>query len=343
MPATTSKPVSLEHSESDWQLAPSPPKVSPSPGPSGPAILFYRLVCRLAKKTDPETGQPRGYAFAFCKWYAAQFGRTLRTVYEWIRQLRDAGWIETQLDEGVRVFIRPLLSAVPARAADSPRPKTPFTLPEIAGVDAGVIAGAVAGDYPCTTSKTEEKQYVTFSRRALPADPKESMSNPETDAVVVLMHQCGIAPGTEARYLAEIPPVALHDACRYVLRRIQKGLNGGAGYAISVARHLATGTWQFPGWYLSELGTAERKQERESAADQRVVSNRPATPKLPIPADWLPGVPETQARTLVQDAYLAIRNGTGHAPSPYSEVVRDQARLFYQKRDPGKPSPWQSQ
>jgi hypothetical protein len=155
------------------------------------------------------------------------------------------------------------------------------------------------------------------------------------------MHRCGIVRGSEARYLAEIPAAALEDACRYILRRIEKGLNGGAGYAISVARNLANGTWQFPGWYLREIGTAERKQERETAASQRVVSaTRPATPKLPIPADWLPGVPEAEARTLVQDAFVAIRNGTGHAPSPHADVVREQARLFWQKRNPGKPVPW---
>ncbi|MBC7806037.1 MAG: hypothetical protein H7145_07785 [Akkermansiaceae bacterium] len=346
MPAAKDSPPSpSETPPRDASRTPTEKNAAPAPQPSGPAIVFYRLVCRLARKPDPETGQPRGYAFAFCKWYAAQFGRTLRTVYEWIRQLRDAGWIETQLDEGVRVFIRPLLPVAPPRVIHTPRPKASFTKPEIAGVK----AGAVAGDYPRITSETEEKQYSKapsgdFRKRervsqAVPTNPPA----PVPDAlapVVMLMHQCGVAEGSEARYLAEIPPAALRDACEYTLRRTQKGLNGGAGYTISVARNLATGTWQFPAWYLAEIGTAERKNERETAARQRTVASRPAPPKLAIPADWLPGIPETEARTLVQDAFLAIRNGTGHAPSPYSEVVRDQARLFWQKRNPGKSVPW---
>ncbi len=380
----------------------TPPRKPAVRVPCGPAVIFYRLVCRLACKEDPLTGEPRGYAFAFCKWYAAQSGRSVRTVYEWVRQLREAGWIETQLDEGVRLLIRPLMPVAPPRFAASPRPKTPFTrplladagadgnggaasgavagdgtrvtsnrrspasgtgrgaagvvgtgyhavpagtvsgastgpeaVPTIAGVIAGVVAGVPARVYPLSTVDTEEKKH----RETVGLLPATATAEPP---VVVLMRQCGITEESVSRYRAEIAPAALEDACRYTLRRLAKGLNGGAGYAISIARNIGTGTWSFPGWYLCEIGTAERHGEREGAAANKSLKRQaPATPKLPIPADWLPGVPEGEARALLREAFAAIKNGSGYAPDPASDVLRDQARRFWQKQNRGKVVPWE--
>jgi len=142
--------------------------------PSGPAILCYRLILRLSRKKD-EHGKPRGYAFAFCAWYAKALNRTVRTIYNYIAELRRCGWIETDEHAGIRLLIRPLLLCVPPRSASTPTPRKPFSKPPISGVDAREVSGVSS-----ISSVTTGRQQTQRQRR-----PKtESVPDPMTAVVV---------------------------------------------------------------------------------------------------------------------------------------------------------------
>ncbi len=339
--------------------------------PSGTAIKLLRKICRYAEKKN-KLGEVIGWVMikvgTFAEWLG---GITKRHVYRLEEELERLGYIERVRQPGGITTIYPRVhsSQIPGWESHVPVPAGPPTKPMLENIPArrrprqhAVPPGAPAPSQSSpavspllsrgtsshsTTNVDKSEKQLRQTGEKRDADVSEVALPPEAWGVVATMRKCGVWGRSIAKLVDSLGVATLEDAFGVTLRRIEKGNlsvseDDCAGYALNIARRVKSGEWKLPGWWLAERGRAERSAEREAVATNRAVraADKPAAPKLPVPAAWLPGVPEGEARDLLRLAFDAVRNGTGHAPDPLSDVVRDQARWFWRKKNGGAPVPW---
>ena len=177
---------------------------------SSGAESFYRWIWRWHEQTGdvhPSTG-----------YFARKQRVTERTVYNWLRALKQAGRIQTEVEEGIERRIIPVVPPPPTPSASkrrgtskrprrispappvvapqptaipgSPAVPTPAPTPAPAPAVSGAISGVV---FRGLTSKTQHTQDATT------CTTQES----EPSASVVALIQEGVFPPVAARLLAE--------------------------------------------------------------------------------------------------------------------------------------------
>ncbi len=177
---------------------------------SSGAESFYRWIWRWHEQTGdvhPSTG-----------YFARKQRVTERTVYNWLRALKQAGRIQTEVEEGIERRIIPVVPPPPTPSASKPRgtskrprrisPAPPVEVPEQAAIPGAptvptvaptpalthAVSGAISGVvFRGLTSKTQHTQDATT------CTTQES----EPSASVVALIQEGVFPPVAAQLLVE--------------------------------------------------------------------------------------------------------------------------------------------
>ena len=161
---------------------------------SASALSFYRWLCRWHAQT--------GEVYASTPYLARKQGRSERTVYRWLSELRGAGCIAVDVEEGVQRSITPLVPLPPrplprsrpastgaARPALDQRRAASSAAPSLSGVVSGVLSGVVSGVLPKSDAQTQD---ASTQRHA-----------PE---VVASLAAEGVTPAVAVQLLSEVGP-----------------------------------------------------------------------------------------------------------------------------------------
>jgi hypothetical protein len=250
-------------------------------------VIYFRDIWQLS------LNERRG-CWAHSHYFQRRYGRGSAPTFRRWRALLDAcGWTASEFD-GPNRLIRPL--ALPEQiAAVLPRFARHFK--RLLSMDLSAFSGSA----PYLSLDREINNMPEPARRREPAPPLLPPLSAQERAVVAAAKAAGVSADAAEPLVREAGAPSVREALealafnRERYRASGKTIQSPGGYVREYALHLAKGLWSLPGALLEAKERAERRAERDRAAEKRVVRAEPAGTPPPLP----PAPPSDLARLLL--------------------------------------------